>query len=197
GEQLLARLVVREPTLVLHHPALVVHAAVLDPEHAHVAFAVERNRLRMQRVLRIRTHAIERAVQVRRNLARDLTVADVGLELVERLRPTHLGRNVRARGRAELAALSRRLRPSAAREHRADPGGCADRSGHERATIDVKFVVGHGRSPTVCGCRAVKLNWAAGVAQAFGKYRALYPGHRSLWRRPGDRRAGHRVRIVE
>jgi hypothetical protein len=60
--------ILREPALVAHEPALVVHAAVLDPEHADMAFAIERNVARVERILRIRTNAIERAVQVARNL---------------------------------------------------------------------------------------------------------------------------------
>ncbi len=134
-EQLPAGLVVREIALVAHHAALVVHAAVLDAEHADVAFAVERNVARVQRILRVGADAIERAVQVARHLARDLAVVHVGLESVQARRPTHLGRNGGARRRADLATFRRlRLR---VRASKLDAGGDAD--GARRRRNDDRF----------------------------------------------------------
>ena len=103
GKQPATGAILREPAIVAHEPALVVHAAVLDPEHADVAFTVERNIARMERVLRIRTDAIERAVQVARNLSLDVAMAHVGFELVRGRRAAHrhrdrVGRRSPARG---------------------------------------------------------------------------------------------------
>ena len=105
GKQPATGAILREPAIVAHEPALVVHAAVLDPKHADMALAVERNIARMEWILRIRADAIERAVQVARNLSLDVAMAHVGFELVRGRRAAHrhrdrVGRRSPARGHA-------------------------------------------------------------------------------------------------
>ena len=95
-EQDAARLVLCDVALRTHHAAAIVDAAVADAEHADVAFAVERNVSRQKRILRVGTDSIERAVQIRRDLAVDLAVTDVCLDARQHRLSTHRQRNLRA-----------------------------------------------------------------------------------------------------
>jgi hypothetical protein len=93
-------LFLRHVAFVAHEPALVVDVPVLDAEHAHVAFAVERNVARIERVLRIGAGAVERAVQVQGDLAVDLDVLDVRFHAEQPgATGTHAHVETRARGR--------------------------------------------------------------------------------------------------
>ena len=114
-EQDAAGLLLREIPLVAHEAAAVVHAAVLDAEHADVTFAVERNVAGRHLVLRVGADAIERAVQVGRNLARHLAIVDVAFEAIEpwllllQRRQRRIGRSRRPTG-ASGRPTGRRLR---------------------------------------------------------------------------------------
>src|SRR5690606_40891176 len=85
AEQRLARLGLRLPALGARIAALEVDMAVTEEERADMALAVERDVLRIaERILRVRTHAIEGPGQILRNLPFHLAVADVafGAEMV-------------------------------------------------------------------------------------------------------------------
>jgi hypothetical protein len=82
-EQDAMRLFLRKVALVAREPALVVNAAVLDAEHAHVTFAVEGNVAWRERILRIGAGTVEGALEIGRDLAVDLDVAHVGFHAEE------------------------------------------------------------------------------------------------------------------
>jgi hypothetical protein len=88
-------------------------------------------------------HAIERAVEIRRHLAVDLAIADVGFELVQRR-----GRRIsgRSHGRTgDLRADRRgRLCLRAVGEQRANACCGAESARHEGTTIDLGFFVSSG-----------------------------------------------------
>ncbi len=80
--QAFARLALGHQALRLHVAALVVDRAVREAEAADVAVAVEAGRPLVLRraVLEVALHAVERAFDVRGNLAPDLAVVDIRLE---------------------------------------------------------------------------------------------------------------------
>jgi hypothetical protein len=123
--------VLRQVAIVAHVAAAVIDSAVLDAEHAHVAFAVERDVAGLQRILGIGPDAVESAVEVGRHCAFDLAVADVRLEAVQRRRRAHRGAQLLVRDprRARRRRLSLRAFADQCRD--ANPSRCAERATHE------------------------------------------------------------------
>ncbi len=139
-----------EVAVVAHEAAAVIHTAVLDAEHADVAFAVERNVAARHRILRVGTDAIEGAAQVGRYLARHFAVMNVCFEPIEP-RLSLLKRRQRRIARPRRRPAARR--PSCGRLRGGAPDGSqrggAKRSGHQRAAIEFLGFVFHRLSPAM------------------------------------------------
>src|SRR5690606_20059698 len=144
-EKISPGLVLRDVALRLRVAGLVIDAAVLDPEHPDVAFAVEHDIARSERVLRVGTRRVETAVQVVRDLALDLAVPNFDLgsnRSVIRASPRSRSRRRRARFGLRL----RQGRPLQAAG--ADYHGAQGRRPEKYTAIDAVHLIGHWFSPS-------------------------------------------------
>src|SRR5690606_38035368 len=134
-----SRLFLRDVALGPRVARAVIDAAVLEPEHADVTFAVELDVARSEGILRVGTGRVEAAVQVVRNLALDLAVPDLDLGAQRRV--------VRApawsRARRRLGLIGLRVRRAGPAGGAADDGCRSECHAQEGPAVEPALVIAH------------------------------------------------------